>query len=53
MRFPRYIWVATIMWGVFLCHCKDPDLSGDVAILGVIYHDMWTLLRHFIPRNDG
>jgi hypothetical protein len=41
----RNIGVATTMRGVFLCHCEDSDLSGDVAISGVIYHDMWRLLK--------
>ena len=36
----------------FQCHCEDLDVSGDVAISVVICHDMWRLLRHFVPRND-
>ena len=40
----RYIWVAMTMWGVFLYHCEDSDLSGHVAISGVLFHDMWTCL---------
>jgi hypothetical protein len=27
------------IWGVFHCHCEDPDVSGDVAISGVICYE--------------
>ena len=36
--------------GVFLYRCQDHDLSGDVAISGVICHETWGLLR--VARND-
>jgi hypothetical protein len=52
MGVPRNIGVATTMRGVFLYHREDPDLSGGVAISGVICHDMWGLLRFFVPIND-
>jgi hypothetical protein len=42
--------LAMKIWGVLLCHCEDPDLSGDVAISGVICHETWGLLR--CARND-
>jgi hypothetical protein len=42
--------IAMTIGDVFLCRCEDPDLSGDVAISGVIRYKTWRLLRY--ARND-